>query len=104
MNIRLGPLTVSFTWNRPRPEPTPAEVKTSLVSEMLDLAAHLHPVAVELMTMDLPPDSRTYLEVVVYPHYLLACRPDDALQALRHVAYLAVESGLAHFSDDPNRS
>ncbi len=98
MNIRLGPLAITISWIGFKPEPAPAEPKLSLVSDLLDAAADLRMVALLLKEMDLPEESQACIHVVLHPEHLLACRPDHALAALRHVGYLAVECNLATFN------
>jgi hypothetical protein len=98
MIFRLGPLSIAITWATPSPKPLPINARTEIASELLDAAAQLQPAAIRLLTMDLPEESRIFLKVVTNPEHLLACRPEDALQAIRHVAYLAVECNLATFT------
>jgi hypothetical protein len=99
VELKIGPFLFSITWHRPQPPVVDRAAElTDFASEMLDTAALLQPVALELLGMNLPEESQVFLQVVVNPHHLLACRPDDALRAIRHVAYLAVESGLASYS------
>jgi hypothetical protein len=97
MELNLGPFRITITRRRPAPSDRVNE-KASVVSELLDAAAELRPAAIKLLAMDLPEESRVFLEVVTHPEHLLACRPEDALQAIRHVAYLAVECDLATFT------
>lgn len=98
MHFRLGPLAIYISWSTVKPQPSLVEAKASLVSDLLDTAAMLQPVALQLQRLDLPEESLALIYAVLHPEHLLACQPADAIAALRHVGYLAVECNLATFS------
>lgn len=96
MQVQVGPFSVSIT-RRPKQQPPQLNAVPDIASDLLDAAARLQPAAKRLLAMNLPQDSIACLQVVATPQLLLSCRADDALQALRHVAYLAVECNIATF-------
>ena len=98
MHFRLGPLAITISWSSVKPQPSLVDAKIAFASDLLDTAALLQPVALELQKFDLPDESRALIFVVLHPEHLLACQPADAIAAIRHVGYLAVECNLATFS------
>jgi hypothetical protein len=97
MELKIGPFLISIT--RPRPPSLDRVTElTEIATELLDTAALLRPAVLQMLDMELPEESHVFLQVVLHPHHLLACKSEDAIRALRHVSYLAVETGIASYS------